>query len=73
MGILHVKAAPRVTFFSLLQFDLQSHATREVPMHSPFDMLKKNRKRSFCRFEAVDDLACANLRIRELIASFPGE
>ena len=42
-------------------------------MHSPFDILKKQPEGSFCRFEAVNDLASANIRIKELIASSPGE
>ena len=42
-------------------------------MHSPFDILKKNPEGSFCRFEAVNDLASANIRIKELTTSSPGE
>ena len=42
-------------------------------MHSPFDILKKKPEGSFCRFEAVNDLASANIRIKELIALSPGE
>ena len=42
-------------------------------MHSPFDILKKNPEGSFCRFEAVNDLASANIRLKELIALSPGE
>jgi hypothetical protein len=42
-------------------------------MHSPFDILKKNPEGSFCRFEAVNDLASANIRIKELLAFSPGE
>jgi hypothetical protein len=38
-------------------------------MHSPFDILKKPREGSFCRFEAVNDLQAANIRIKELVAS----
>jgi hypothetical protein len=42
-------------------------------MHSPFDILKKKPEGSFCRFEAVNDLESANIRIKELLASSPGE
>ena len=42
-------------------------------MHSPFDILKKKPEGSFCRFEAVNDLASANIRIKELVALSPGE
>ena len=42
-------------------------------MHSPFDILKKKPEGSFCWFEAVQDLESANIRIRELVASSPGE
>jgi hypothetical protein len=42
-------------------------------MHSPFDILKKKPEGSFCRFEAVNDLASANIRVKEVIASSPGE
>jgi hypothetical protein len=42
-------------------------------MHSSFDILKKNPEGSFCRFEAVNDLASANIRIKELTTSSPGE
>jgi hypothetical protein len=47
--------------------------TQEVSMHSPFDILKKRPEGSFCRFEAVNDLASANIRIKELLALSPGE
>ena len=40
-------------------------------MHSSFDILKKNPEGSFCRFEAVNDLASANIRIKELTTSSP--
>jgi len=36
-------------------------------MHSPFDILKRKPEGSFCRFEAVNDLASANIRIKELL------
>jgi hypothetical protein len=42
-------------------------------MHSPFDILKKKPEGSFGRFEAVNDLASANIRIKELLALTPGE
>jgi len=42
-------------------------------MHSPFDILKKKPEGSFRWFEAVNDLESANIRIRELLALFPGE
>ena len=42
-------------------------------MHSPFDILKKKAEGSFCRFEAVNDLQSANIRIKELVALSPGE
>jgi hypothetical protein len=42
-------------------------------MQSSFDILKKNPEGSFCRFEAVNDLASANIRIKELNTSSPGE
>ena len=42
-------------------------------MHSPFDILKKKPEGSFRWFEAVNDLASANIRIIELIALSPGE
>jgi hypothetical protein len=42
-------------------------------MHSPFDILKKKSEGSFCRFEAVNDLASANIRIKELTTLSPGE
>jgi hypothetical protein len=42
-------------------------------MHSPFDILKKQPEGSFCRFEAVNDLQSANIRIKELVALSPGE
>jgi hypothetical protein len=45
----------------------------EVSMHSPFDILKKKPEGSFCRFEAVNDLQSANIRIKELVALSPGE
>jgi hypothetical protein len=45
----------------------------EVSVHSPFDILKKRPEGSFCRFEAVNDLASANIRIKELLALSPGE
>jgi hypothetical protein len=52
---------------------LAAYATQEVSMHSPFDILKKKPEGSFCRFEEVNDLASANLRIKELLALTPGE
>ena len=42
-------------------------------MHLPFDTLKKERDGSFRWFEAVNDLGSANIRIREIIASSPGD
>jgi hypothetical protein len=42
-------------------------------MHSTFDILKKKPEGSFCRFEAVNDLESANIRIKELVALSPGE
>jgi hypothetical protein len=42
-------------------------------MHLPFDILKKERDGSFRWFEAVTDLGSANIRIREIIASSPGD
>jgi hypothetical protein len=42
-------------------------------MHSLFDILKKKPDGSFRRFEAVNDLASANIRIRELTTLSPGE
>jgi hypothetical protein len=42
-------------------------------MHSPFDILKKNPEGGFRWFETVNDLESANIRIRELVASSPGE
>jgi hypothetical protein len=42
-------------------------------MHAPFDILKKKPEGSFCWFETVNDLESANIRIRELVASSPGE
>ena len=42
-------------------------------MHSPFDILKKKPEGSFCRFEVVNDLASANIRIKELHALSGGE
>jgi hypothetical protein len=42
-------------------------------MHSSFDILKKSLEGSFCRFEAVNDLESANIRIKELVAVSPGE
>ncbi len=42
-------------------------------MHSPFEILKKNPGGSFRRFESVNDLASANIRIKELTTSSPGE
>jgi hypothetical protein len=42
-------------------------------MHSPFDILKNNPEGSFGWFETVNDLESANIRIRELVASSPGE
>jgi hypothetical protein len=42
-------------------------------MHSPFEILKKKPEGGFRRFEAVNDLASANIRIKELIALSPGE
>ena len=42
-------------------------------MHSPFDILKKQPEGSFCRFEGVNDLASANILIKELLALSPGE
>ena len=41
-------------------------------MHLLFDILKKERDGSFRRFEAVNDLGSANIRIREIIALSPG-
>jgi hypothetical protein len=38
-------------------------------MHSPFDILKKKPEGSFC----WNDHESANIRIRELVASSPGE
>ncbi len=40
-------------------------------MNSPFDILKKKPEGSFRRFEAVNDLESANIRIKELIALSP--
>ena len=42
-------------------------------MHSPFEILKKEPKGSFRRFEPVSDLASANIRIRELTTLSPGD
>ena len=42
-------------------------------MHSPFEILKKEPAGSFRRFEPVSDLACANIRIKELTALSQGE
>jgi hypothetical protein len=42
-------------------------------VHSSFDILKKNPEGSFCRFEAVNDLASANIRIKDLTTLSPGE
>jgi hypothetical protein len=36
-------------------------------MHSPFEILKKRPEGSFCRFEAVNDLASANIRIKSCL------
>jgi hypothetical protein len=41
-------------------------------MHSPFDILVKNRQGHFCMFEVAKDLDAANVRIKELLLS-PGE
>ena len=41
-------------------------------MHFPFDILTKKPEGSFCRFEGVNDLAFANIRIQELLAFIPG-
>jgi hypothetical protein len=42
-------------------------------MHSPFEILKKEPKGSFRRFEPVRDLASASIRIKELTTLSPGE
>ena len=42
-------------------------------MHSPFEILKKERAGSFRRFEPESDLASANIRIEELTTLSPGE
>ena len=42
-------------------------------MHSPFDILKKQPEGSFRRFESMNDLASANIRIKELTTSSPNE
>ena len=42
-------------------------------MHSPFDILKKRPEGGLCRFEAVNDLQSANIRIKALVALSPGE
>jgi len=42
-------------------------------MRSPFEILKKEPAGSFRRFEAVSDLANANIRIKELTTLFQGE
>ena len=42
-------------------------------MHSPFEILKKEPAGSFRRFERVNDLASANIRIKELTTLSPGE
>jgi hypothetical protein len=42
-------------------------------MHSPFEILKRERAGSFRRFEPVSDLASANIRIKELTTLSQGE
>jgi len=42
-------------------------------MHSPFDILVKNPQGHFCMFEVAKDLDSANVRIKELLALYPGE
>ena len=42
-------------------------------MHSTDNIIKKKPEGSFCRFEAVNDLASANIRIKELLALSPDE
>lgn len=42
-------------------------------MHSPFEILKKEPKGSFRRFETANDLESANIRIKELTTLSPGE
>ena len=42
-------------------------------MRSPFEILKKEPAGSFRRFERVNDLVSANIRIKELTTLSPGE
>ncbi len=42
-------------------------------MRSPFEILKKEPAGSFRRFEAVSNLVCANIRIKELTTLSQGE
>jgi hypothetical protein len=42
-------------------------------MRFPFEILKKEPAGSFRRFEPVSDLACANIRIKELTTLSQGE
>ncbi len=42
-------------------------------MRSPFEILKREPAGSFRRFEAVSNLACANIRIKELTTLSQGE
>jgi hypothetical protein len=42
-------------------------------MHSPFEILKKKPEGCFRRFESVNDLATAKIRITELFASSSSE
>jgi hypothetical protein len=42
-------------------------------MYSPFEILKKKPEGSFRRFESVNDLVSANIRIKELATLSTGE
>jgi hypothetical protein len=42
-------------------------------MHSPFDILKKKPEGSFRWFESANDLASANIRIKDLTTLSQGD
>ena len=73
MPVFRAKSSPeRDHLFPSFSLPYRS-MLQEVSVHSPFDILKKKPEGSFCRFEAVNDLASANIRIKELVALSPGQ
>jgi hypothetical protein len=74
LPVFRAKSSPeRDHLFPSFSLPYSTMQRREVSVHAPFDILKKKPEGSFCRFEAVNDLASANIRIKELVALSLGE